>query len=257
MERRASLSGKELKETAPLLGILGWEAGNKDTLAQLESVSGNIAHPDTFDFPVRYRRVDGACYETVVVRPTPEVCEKMVRAARELEKEGVRALSTSCGFNALFQKTLADAVNIPVFSSSLLQVPVVSRMLKKNQSVGIVTANKPRLTDDHLEAVGITSTVPVSIYGIEETHEFSRVRSDPNAALNVIKMQEEILCIVQSLLKEHPETGAIVLECTDLPPFASAIREITGLPVFDIVTLVYWVMDGLTGNRWPKIPLRE
>lgn len=236
------------KNTKPVLGILGWEAGNDDTLAQLESVPGNIAHPDTFDFPVLYRRVEGAYYETVVVRPSPSICDNLVTAAKELEAEGVLAISTGCGFNALFQKALADGVDVPVFSSSLLQVPMIHRMLRKRQSIGIITADKPHLTDEHLTAVGITSEIPFSIYGIEQTDEFSRIRNDPKAVLDVAKMQGEVLATVQTLLNEHRATGAIVLECTDLPPFASAIREMTGLPVFDIVTLVYWVMDGLTGK---------
>ena len=252
MGRGVLLTKIQSKTSVPSLGILGWEAGNDDTLAQLESMIGNIAHPDTFDFPVLYRRVEGAYYETVVVRPSQTVCEKMVQAAKALEAEGVRAISTGCGFNALFQNALANAVTVPVFSSSLLQVPVVHRMLKKSQSIGIITADSPCLTEDHLEAVGITASIPVSIHGIEATDEFSRIRHDPSAALNVNKMRGEILSVVRNLLKNHPETGAIVLECTDLPPFASAIREMTALPVFDIVTLVYWVMDGLAGNRWPE-----
>ncbi len=240
------------KATIPILGILGWEAGNDDTLAQLESMPGNIAHPETFDFPVRYERVKGAYYETVVVRPSQTVCDKMIHAAKGLEKEGVRAIATGCGFNAIFQKALADAVNVPVFSSSLLQVPVVHRMLKKDQSIGIITADKPHLTDEHLEAVGILSSIPISIYGIENTDEFSHIRNNPDAVLDSAKMQAEVLAVVQRLLEEHPETGAIVLECTDLPPFSSAIRKMTGLPVFDIVTLIYWVMDALIGNRWNR-----
>ena len=38
--------------------------------------------------------------------------------------------------------------------------------------------------------------------------------------------------------------GAIVLECTNMPPYAKAIHEATGLPVYDITTLANYVMDG-------------
>ncbi len=41
----------------------------------------------------------------------------MNQLAKEVEKEGVRAITTSCGFNAIFQEALANAVNIPVFTS--------------------------------------------------------------------------------------------------------------------------------------------
>ena len=235
---------------APVLGILGWEEGNDDTLKQIESLSGNVAHPDTFGFSVRYLRVDGAFFETVVVRPSLAVRDAMVAAALELESEGVRAIATGCGFNALFQRELADSVAVPVFASSLLQVPMVHRMLKKNQLVGIVTADSSLLSQAHLESVGITQESPHAIAGIQETGEFSRIRSDPRANLDGARMEEEVVDVVQTLIGAHPETGAIVLECTDLPPFSAAIRRATGLPVFDFVTMACWVVDAVMGDRW-------
>jgi len=234
----------------PILGILGWEEGKDDTLIQLESIPGNIAHPATFDFPISYRRVKGASYTSVVIQPSQSVCDAMIIAARELEGNGVAAIATGCGFNALFQRELADSVDIPVFASSLLQVPVVHRMLKKNQLVGILTADRSHLGRTHLENVGITQNIPVAIYGIENTGEFSKVRDNPEASLDIEKMTEEIVEVASSLVMDRPDVGGIVLECTDLPPFAAAIRKTTGLPVFDIVTLVYWVMASITDDRW-------
>jgi Asp/Glu/hydantoin racemase len=235
-----------------VLGIIGWEEGHDDTLAQLESLPGNIAHPLTFACPVRYLRVTGAYYETVVVRPSEAVCDAMVAAARQLADEGVAAITTGCGFNALFQRQLAGSVSVPVFASSLLQVPMVHHMLKPGQPIGIITADSTHLSRAHLEAVGITRDIAtnVNIYGIQETEEFSRVRSDPAAVLDAGRMTIEIVDVALRLLTAHPETGAIVLECTDLPPFSAAIRRATGLPVFDIVTMVRWVMDAVAGGHF-------
>jgi Asp/Glu/hydantoin racemase len=234
----------------PLLGILGWDADNADTLAQLESMPGNIAHPDTFGFPVRYLRVGGAYFETVVVRPSLAVRDAMIEAAQELEGEGVRAIATGCGFNALFQRELADSVSVPVFASSLLQVPMVHRMLKKNQVIGIITADGSHLGRAHLENVGITREVPYTIAGIEKTGEFSRIRRDPNAVLDAERMRNEVVDVALQLISADSEIGAIVLECTDLPPFSAAIRRATGLPVFDIVTMACWVAESVVGDRW-------
>lgn len=234
----------------PSIGILGWEAGDKITLAQLEQIPGNIAHPDTFDFPVVYQRVKGACYETIVEHPSKEVLSNMIEVASEMEKNGIKAIMGNCGFNALFQKELADAVNIPLFSSSLLQVPMVFRMLKSTQKVGILTADKEHLTKKHFESVGITDDHMYCVAGIEKTGEFSKIRSDPHAQLNVDKFAEEVIDVTQQLMSANPSIGAIVLECTDLPPFASAIRQLTKLPVFDIVTLAHYVYESLAGNRW-------
>jgi Asp/Glu/hydantoin racemase len=235
-----------------VLGIIGWEEGHDDTLSQLESLPGNIAHPSTFAYPVRYLRVTGAYYETVVVRPSDAVCDALVAAARRLADEGVRAITTGCGFNALFQRQLADSVSVPVFASSLLQVPMVHHMLKTSQSIGIITADSTHLSRAHLEAVGITRDIAtnVNIYGIQDTEEFSRIRCDPSAVLDAGRMRAEIVEVALRLLIAHPETGAIVLECTDLPPFSAAIRHQTGLPVFDIVTMVHWVMDAVVGGSF-------
>jgi Asp/Glu/hydantoin racemase len=176
----------------------------------------------------------------------------MIAAARELESQGVQAIATGCGFNALFQRELADSVAVPVFASSLLQVPMVHRMLKKTQMIGIVTADSSLLSRAHLESVGITREVPYAIAGIQETGEFSRIRNDPYADLDGGRMKDEVVDVALTLINEHSETGAIVLECTDLPPFSAAIRRATGLPVFDIVTMASWVVDAVVGDRWIK-----
>jgi Asp/Glu/hydantoin racemase len=247
---RMRVSAKKGAAGVPLIGILGWEAGHKDTLSQFEEIAGNIANPDTFDFPVMYKRVEGAYYQTVVVQPNVQVLEAMIQAARELEEEGIRAIATGCGFNAIFQRELANAVRVPVFASSLIQVPLVHRMLKEGQRVGIITADREYLTEQHLEGAGITRTNPVAIRGVEATEEFSKVRADPNAVLDVARFQEEVVGVAEALVREDPDVGAIVLECTDLPPFAAAMRRATGLPVFDMVTLTNMIYEAIAGDRW-------
>jgi Asp/Glu/hydantoin racemase len=237
----------------PLIGILGWEAGHKDTLSQFEQMTGNIANPHTFDFPVMYTRVKGAYYQTVVVQPNVQVLEAMIQAARELEQEGIRAIATGCGFNAIFQRELANAVGVPVFASSLIQVPLVHRLLKESRRVGIITADKEYLTEKHLEGVGITRTMPVAIRGVEATEEFSKIRADPNAVLDVCRFQEDVVGVAEALVREERDVGAIVLECTDLPPFAAAIRRAIGLPVFDMVTLTNMIYESVAGDRWGRI----
>jgi Asp/Glu/hydantoin racemase len=236
----------------PVIGILGWQAGHEDTLSQLEEIPGNIAHPDTFHFPVIYKRVRGAYYQTVVVSPQTEVLEAMIEASKELEQEGVQAIMTSCGFNAIFQGELANAVDVPFFASSLIQVPIVSRMLSKDKKVGIITADRECLTAEHLRGAGILEETSVCILGIEDTEEFSRIRADPKAVLDVNKFGQEVVEVAKRLVKGDENVGAIVLECTDLPPFRAAIRRAVGLPVFDIVTLADMVYESLAGDRWGK-----
>jgi len=87
----------------------------------------------------------------------------MIEAAQAMEQEGVKAIMTSCAFNAIFQRELANAVDVPVFASSLIQVQLVHQMLKKGQKVGIITADRVHLTEEHLEKAGITKTIPICI----------------------------------------------------------------------------------------------
>ncbi len=206
---------------------------------------GHIRNASTFQFPVMYRIVKGATAKRVVKQADPELLEPFIEAAQELEQEGVMAITGSCGFLALFQDKLADAVNIPVFTSSLIQIPLVHSMLRKNQLVGILTASKSTLTESHLDAVG-AGAVPVCLAGMDEQPEFCEVviearRSD----LDLDRLGEEVLAVVDRMAEIHPEMGALVIECTDLPPFAHLIQQKIDIPVFDIVTLTNMVYESL------------
>jgi len=233
----------------PLMGMLAWEE-SKNSLAQLEAMPGNIMHPETFRFPLKFIRVKGANYRTVVEQSNEAVLAEMIKAAREMEAAGVKVITTSCGFNAIYQKELANAVAVPVFSSSLMQVPMVYNMLKQGQQIGIITADKKHLTRAHLEAAGIASSIPVCIMGVENTEEFSKARTDPGARVDPGKFIQEVVDVAKTLATKNQNLGAIVLECTDLPPAAAAIREKFGLPVFDIVTLMNMVYASVSGQGW-------
>jgi len=231
--------------------MLCWD-GTGITLSQLEALPGNSMNPATFGFPIAYSRVPGANFRTIVACPDPGVLEASISAAYGLEAQGVRAITTSCGFNVIFQEELASAVSVPVFASSLLQVPMVSRMLRKEQAVGVLTAQEACLTPSHLEKAGVDESIPVRIAGIGDTGEFAKVHDDPGAVLDGEKFIREIVDHAAGLIERHPQVGAFVLECTDLPPASAVIRERTGLPVFDIVTLINMVYEAVAGSGWPS-----
>ncbi len=230
MQNNEQVSSKQ----NPTIGILTWEYD----FPSFRNIVGDYQNPETFDFPVRLLRVPGANLETIVKSPTQETLEKMIQAARQLEEEGVKAIGTSCGFNARIQRELADAVSVPVFASSLLLVPLVHRMLKEGQAVGILTADAPNLTEKHFRAVGIDSSVPIHVKGLEETYSFINIDSNPGVdVVSPEQLTKDVVEGAKVLVQEHPDVGAIVLECTALPPFAQAIRQAVGLPVFDVVNL--------------------
>jgi len=222
-------------------GILKWETGQGITLTQLEQMPGNVMHPDTFSFPVVFKDVKGACYGSLIEHFDPALVQQSIRTAGELASAGARFISTSCGFNIIMQEALADAVDLPVCTSSLLQVPVVLRMLSRGSAVGIVTADRRHLTAEHLRQAGITEDMHVFITGIEDVGEFQKVRQDPCAELDVEKFKREVIGTVRTLVDQHPDIRAIVVECTDLPPCSEALRRELGMPVFDYVTMMNWM----------------
>jgi aspartate/glutamate racemase len=214
---------------------------------------GHLRNASTFRFPVMYRIVKGATARRVVKDADPELLNPFIKAAQELEQEGVLAITGSCGFLALFQDELADAVAVPVFTSSLIQIPMVYRMLRRNQKVGILTASKSTLTEAHLKAVG-AEMVPVCVGGMDDRPEFCEVVIEGRRnELDVARLAREVLAVVERLAEEHPAMGALVIECTDLPPFAHLIQEKIRVPVFDIVTLTHMVYETLVRTPFQGI----
>ncbi|GAI84306.1 unnamed protein product [marine sediment metagenome] len=215
-------------------------------------VPGDIGNATTYSFPVKYKIIKGATIDRLVEKNDPTLLNLFIDAAKELEKEGVRAITTSCGFAAIFQKEIAEVVEIPVFMSSLIQVPLVSSMLAKNKKVGILTANKKRLTNKHLEAVGIDN-IPICIAGMEDQENFANMILKQQPFGDIDKIEKEVVEVSENLVKRNPEVGAIVLECTDMPPFAAAVQEAVDLPVFDINTLINYVYNAVVQKRYTGI----
>jgi len=229
----------------PLIGILCWEEGcSPRGLVQLEELPGNSTNPKTFEFPVKYSRVKGANIHTILENPCQEVLQSMITEAHKMEEQGIKAITTSCGFNSVFQRELADCVNIPVFTSSLMQIPLIQNMLKKQQAVGVMTAKKSALSEHHLENAGVNKLLPLQIQGLEVCTEWNKIFSSPDEDIDIFTVENDIVSRACSMM-ESSDIGAFVLECTDLPPFSNAVRKATGRPVFDFVTLTNFVYQGI------------
>jgi len=197
---------------------------------------GDIGNPCTFALPVRYRTVRGASPRRVVVERDPRLVAPFVAAARELEAEGVAAIATSCGFLALFQRELAASVAVPMWTSSLLLVAEIEAGLPPGERVGIVTADAASLGADHLSAVGACADTPVE--GLANDSRFRATLLDDLDTLDEDEARQATVAAAECLVARRPDVRAIVLECTNLPPYADAVRAATGLPVHDITTLV-------------------
>ena len=197
---------------------------------------GDIGNPASFDFPVRYKVVRGASPERVVRERAAGLLQPFVDAAHELIAEGCDAITTSCGFLVLFQKDLAAALPVPVLTSSLLQLPAIESSLAPGKRAGVLTIDSNSLTQEHLIAAGARADTPVE--GTESGVEFSRRILGNETVLDLALVHQDIVAAAMRLTKRHPEIGAVVFECTNMPPYAEAVRVATGLPVFDVLTAV-------------------
>ena len=215
-------------------------------------IPGDMGHAATFPFPVRYHRVAGADPDRVVRGGAEGLLEPFVEGARRLEAEGVGAITTNCGFLVKFQRELAAAVRVPVFTSSLLLVPLVHAMLPPGRRIGILTVHAGSLTPAHLAGAGIGPEVSLAVAGLETEKEFTRVLLGNELVLDVNLAREEHVRVARRLVAEHPDVGAIVLECTNMPPYAADVQRETGRPVFDITSLVRMVHEALVAGLPPR-----
>ena len=154
---------------------------------------GDVGNASTFSFPVKLRAVRGASINQPLSRRATQSCYNRSSNAKELEKEGVRAVTTTCGFLILFQDEIAKALKIPAFTSSLMQIPLVHKMLGEGHRVGIITADSSSLSERHLAKAGVSSSIPLAMYGMQGHGEFARAYLKDETVIDFDKVQEEML----------------------------------------------------------------
>jgi len=216
---------------------------------QFPRIPGDIGNATTFDFPVRYSVIKGATPKRIVLEGDETMLPDFVEAAKELEAAGVRAITTSCGYLSTFQDTITAAVNVPVFTSSLMQVPMVTRMLPPGKKVGILTIDSRRLTEETLRASGITDE-PVVVMGSEEVPAFYDTYPRGAVEIDPEKVEAAVIGMVEDLLKRNPDVGAIVCEAINYAPYAHGVQAATGIPWFDIIDLTRHVYNAVVKQRY-------
>jgi Asp/Glu/hydantoin racemase len=235
MQPRTAQGGKAVYGAR--LGILMLEA-------RFPRIPGDMGNAVTWPFPVLYKVVRGASPQRVVRERAAGLLPAFLEAAQELVELGADGITTNCGFLSLYQQEIASHVGVPVATSSLLQVPFVASLLPPGRRVGVLTVSARDLTPDHLAAAGVASDTP--IVGTEGGSEFTRVLIGDERELDVAKAEADILAAGRELVTRHPAVGAVVLECTNMAPYARALSEEIGRPVFDIVSFISWFHAGLS-----------
>lgn len=209
---------------------------------------GDTGNALTWPFPVLYKVIPGATAKVVIHEKGKGLGPAFLEAAAELVKEGADGITTTGGFLAIFQKQLAEHVQVPVASSSLLQIPVVQRLLPSGKRVGVLSVHGDRITTEHWDAVGAPHDTPVM--GTEGGREFTRVMLNDEIELDYDLAEQDIVEAGEKLLAKHPDVGAIVTENHNMAPYAAALNRRLRIPIYTVYTFVTWFQAGLAPREF-------
>jgi hypothetical protein len=218
--------------------------------ARFPRIPGDMGNATTWPFPVHYKVVRSATPDRVVLKGAEGLLDAFIAAAHELVADGVDGVTTNCGFLSLFQEELALAVGVPVATSSLMQVDLVNRLLPKGKRAGILTISASTLTPLHLDKAGVPAGTPVG--STEGGREFTRAILGNELELDVDAARRDNVDAALALLRDNPDLGAFVLECTNMIPYAADIRAATSLPVFTIENFISWFHGALQPRRYDR-----
>lgn len=199
---------------------------------------GDVGHPASWQVPTLMNVVQGAWPQKIVQTAAglraAGVLDDFVEAVRQLVGQGASAITTSCGFLVLLQQELQAASSVPVVSSSLLQLPGI---LRGEARAGVLTISADRLGAEHLLAAGVPRErlADVQVQGVDPGGEFASTILGNRPDMDLERAAGDVVAAARSLKARSPGLQTVVLECTNMPPYAHRIREATGLRVLTLV----------------------
>lgn len=228
-----------MKKSGAKLGILMLDTA-------FPRVLGDVGNPDSFSFDVRYRVATGATPTAIVRGDQGPFVAAFIAVGRDLIAQGCTGIATTCGFLSLQRAALTDALGVPVAASALEQVAQIKAMLAPEKKVGVLTISAESLSAEHLKAAGAPEDTLIA--GMDGSHFADAILGNHNH-LDIARAQSEMVAAAAQFVKDQPDIGALVLECTNMPPYAADIASATGLPVYTILTYLTWFEAGLPPFR--------
>lgn len=204
---------------------------------------GNVANASTYGYPVTYKVMRGTTI-SMIHSADPKLLDQIVQGGKELISNGVRAIVGACGYFANYQKEAAPLLDVPLFLSSMLQVPMIKMGLKPGQKVGIICASESALTDRALEGCGIYDRSSIAVTGAQDIPDFKAIL-ECKGEFNSQRLESDLADLAESFVRQNPDIGAILLECSDMPPYSCTIQNRVGLPVFDFITMIDWIQHAV------------
>lgn len=207
---------------------------------------GDVRNASAYPFPIQYELVEGVDIQKLVFEEDKSPClPPILKAAERLAGMGCRAIAAECGYFAYFQKDVAGRVDVPVFMSSLLQVPLIQQVVGPANQVGIVCGDRKQLTAAHLRNVGIDPDSNIVIAGACDDYSCPHFDSlwiegkRPKVPTsNFEAAQADMVALCKDFVARNPRIKALMFECTGFQPFARAVQRELDLPIFSWSTLL-------------------
>lgn len=209
---------------------------------------GDIGNAQTWPFPVIYKVVEEAIPQRMGHLGEHQLLEPFKRAAQQLIDEGADGITTSCGYLSWYQRELAAWSPVPVVTSSLLQYVTLQQILPAERQPLILTFDESTLKADYLTRVGIPADA--AVVGMPADSEFVRAIREGDDTVAWEVLAREVVATAARALQRYPNSGAFLLECTNLAPFSALLQAEFGLPVYDTVTLVNSFYSALRPPLW-------
>ena len=229
--------------------VYGPTVGILQLPANIPMLPGDVGNPTTFDFPVLYELIEEIDpFWVLADKPHPVVMKKVIAACKRLTMQGVTTIIGNCGFFANYQPEVAESLDVGVtyFNGSLMQLPMILTSVGANKKVGVLTASKKLLMPSPaLKYSGVSDEdmKRIVVYGNEDGKEMLKVTGE-TGRFNPKKLEKELVDLAKKMVKENPDVGAIVLECTEFPPYAHAIQDAVRLNIWDFVTMTKFMHAG-------------
>lgn len=206
-------------------------------------IPGDVGNASSYDFPVRYEIVRGMTVERMLsehLMEDEEALEIVLEAARKLEEQGVRMITSDCGFMMVFQEYLKENLDTTVCLSSLIQLPFILQCTKGHEKIAVLTASGDTIGPVIERFFGKETIDRLVIKGLEKKQHFYEAIVVEKGQLNVDQIQDEIAETVTECMQEDT-IGAILLECSIMPPYGNSVYDVSKVPVYDFQTMIHFV----------------
>ena len=231
-------------ESQPKIGILMLQT-------RFPRLTGDIGSASSFPCSVIHHVVQDAVVDEIVTAHgvNPELSQRFIDAAESLEAKGVSVIGTSCGFLSVLQSQIQSSVRIPFLSSSLLLLPTLVTQYGENAKIGVLTFDHQKLGAQHIPLATQDIDRSVTICGLDKSSSLYRTIAQDQTELDQAAARESVIALLSELLEKCPDVNAIILECTNLSPWKAEIRQRAGVPVFDLVDLLMFYLNGMNNQH--------